>query len=183
MEHYYHSLSGENWFDYKSFYSFAINQLPNNSNMAEIGSWLGRSISYFAVESIIKNKQIKCYCIDIWKPYSEIPNHAFFENDLAYNQFLSNIEPIKNIVTPKRGESSEVCKEFNDQFFDFIFIDAAHDYDNVLKDLNSWYPKLKNNGLIGGHDWHHGPVVQAVNDFFANKKDKIKTNGNCWYIL
>ena len=58
MEHYYKTLPGENWFNYEEFYQFVISQLPENSKMIEVGSWLGRSISYFAVESKIQNKNI-----------------------------------------------------------------------------------------------------------------------------
>lgn len=181
MEHFYHSLPGENWFNYENFYSFIVDNLENNSKMVEVGSWLGRSISYFAVESKIKNKDIKCYCVDIWEPYHEIPNHHLFQNDNAYNQFLTNISKVKDVIEPVRGKSEDVSKEFQDEYFDFIFIDAAHDYDNVMKDLNAWYPKLKKNGIIGGHDYYdNNGVVKAVNNFFSGRK--IEINGPCWFV-
>jgi cephalosporin hydroxylase len=181
MEHYYKNLSGENWFNYEEFYSYAIDVLPNNSKMVEIGSWLGRSISFFVVESIIKNKKIDCTCVDIWQEYDEIKNHPIFENDNAYNTFLQNTSLIKNHITPLRGFSIDVSKNFDDNSLDFIFIDAAHDYQNVLNDLKHWYPKLKVGGLIGGHDYYYtNEVAMAVNDFFNG--EKINVMGPCWYV-
>jgi hypothetical protein len=182
MTHYYQTLTGENWFNYEDFYSFVIDNLPTESKMVEIGSWLGRSISYFAVESKIKSKNIMCYCVDIWRPYDEIPKHDLFDNDNLYNQFLLNTDRVKDVVIPFRGNSQEMSYKFNDNFFDFIFIDAAHDYQNVYDDIKLWLPKLKKNRIIGGHDYYTGnDVYKAVNDFFG--KENVKVNGPCWYVL
>lgn len=182
MEHYYHLQDGENWFNYENFYSFIVDNLNNNSKIVEVGSWLGRSISYFVVESINKQKNINCYCVDIWSPYEEIQTHHLFDGDNAYNTFIKNIEPIKDFVTPLRGKSLEISKKFEDYSLDFIFIDAAHDYQSVLDDVTYWYPKLKENCIIAGHDYYYGnDVYRAVNDFFSSKKS-IDINGPCWYV-
>jgi predicted O-methyltransferase YrrM len=182
MEHFYKELDGENWFNYEDFYTFAISKMENNSNMIEIGSWLGRSISYFVVESIKNKKIIDCNCVDIWEEYSEIKNNPIFVNDGAYHKFLENTSKIKNHINVWRGHSVDVSKNFSDGFFDFIFIDAAHDYDNVTNDIKAWYPKLKSGGLIGGHDYYYtNEVAMAVNDFFKNKQ--IQVMGPCWYVI
>ena len=39
--------------------------------------------------------------------------------------------------------------------YDFIYIDASHEYEDVLNDLKMFLPKLKSNGIIAGHDWGH----------------------------
>ena len=181
MEHFYHTLPGENWFNYEEFYKFIITQLPNDSKMIEIGSWLGRSITYFVVESKIQNKNIDCFCVDIWEPYAEINNHSIFQDDGAYKTFISNIKRVSESITPIRGKSLDICNNFEDNYFDFIFIDASHDYQNVYDDIKNWYPKLKKNCIIGGHDYYYtNEVAKAVDDFFG--KSNIKVNGPCWYI-
>jgi|694.fasta_scaffold36630_4 hypothetical protein len=182
LVHFYNELGGENWFNYENFYSYVIDKLPNDSKMVEIGSWMGKSISYFVMESLIKNKKIDCTCVDIWEPYDEIKNHTVFETVGAFEQFLKNTEKIQNYITPIKGNSVEVSNKFKDKSFDFIFIDAAHDYDSVYKDLVSWYPKLKDGGIISGHDYYYdNDVALAVNDFFKDRE--IKINGPCWYII
>ena len=53
---------------------------------------------------------------------------------------------------------------------DFIFIDADHQYKGVREDLELWYPKIRDGGLIGGHDYghkHHKGVKEAVDEFFG----------------
>ncbi len=51
-----------------------------------------------------------------------------------------------------KGESVEVAKEFENESFDFVFIDADHTYEGVLADLKAWFPKVRCGGLISGHD-------------------------------
>lgn len=59
--------------------------------------------------------------------------------------------------TPKvefvRKMSFEAVKDFPDCHFDFIYVDAVHDYDGALVDLMDWWPKLKPGGVMAGHDY------------------------------
>lgn len=43
--------------------------------------------------------------------------------------------------------------EFEDNSFDFIYLDADHSYEAVKRDLQAWYPKLISGGVIAGHDY------------------------------
>ncbi len=56
-----------------------------------------------------------------------------------------------------------------DEWADFIFIDAAHSYGAVKDDIARWKPKLKPDGWFGGHDYHemHPGVMRAVNEAFG----------------
>ena len=38
---------------------------------------------------------------------------------------------------------------------DLVFVDAAHDYANVKADVLAYWPKLKPEGVISGHDFSH----------------------------
>jgi predicted TIM-barrel fold metal-dependent hydrolase len=51
------------------------------------------------------------------------------------------------------GFSHEIAALYPDRFFDYVWIDAAHDYENVKRDIESWYPKLKSGGVLFGHDY------------------------------
>jgi hypothetical protein len=61
-----------------------------------------------------------------------------------------------------------VVNDFPDNYFDFIYIDSCHLYNAVKSDLNIFLPKLKEGGLMSGHDYlsfDNFGVIQAVNEF------------------
>ena len=92
--------------------------------------------------------------------------------------FLQNIESLKDIITPIRKTSVEASKMFKDGSVDYIMIDAAHDYENVLLDIQHWYPKLSEGGIISGDDLDWPGVNQAVNQYFGN--DFINYSNKIW---
>ena len=63
------------------------------------------------------------------------------------------------------------CLSSRTIFFDFIYIDTTHQYDQTVLELELAYKKIKNNGIVAGHDYHpqmFGEVVNAV-QFFSDK--------------
>lgn len=178
MEHFYKTL-GENWFTYPTLYSTMVEKYPSKSHFVEVGTWKGMSAAYMAVEIINSNKDIKFDCIDIWDyldSQSDIPEDSF-EN--LYEIFLENISPVKHMITPIRELSWDGAKHYKDNSLDFVFIDAAHDYESVKKDINAWFPKVKDGGTIAGHDYAWcDDVKKAVHEFFEGKT--IQTIEGCW---
>jgi len=63
---------------------------------------------------------------------------------------------------------------------DFVYLDAAHDYDNVKLDIKCWYPKVREGGILGGHDIIDEGVKKAVNEKF---KLSYAHFGNEWFIV
>mmetsp|Transcript_6297 Transcript_6297/g.11625 ORF Transcript_6297/g.11625 Transcript_6297/m.11625 type:complete len:300 (-) Transcript_6297:47-946(-) len=49
--------------------------------------------------------------------------------------------------------STECAKLIPDDSIDFIYIDARHDRKGVLEDLQHYWPKLREGGMIAGHDY------------------------------
>jgi len=54
----------------------------------------------------------------------------------------------KNKVIIRRDYSHVVLKEFDDSYFDWIYIDGRHEYDVVKKDLELSDLKVKLGGFI-----------------------------------
>lgn len=82
-------------------------------------------------------------------------------------------------------DSISASKRFKDNSLDFVFIDAAHDYESVKADILAWLPKVKNNGILAGHDYYpehpeYCGVYQAVHEIFDKKF--IKQSGDCFII-
>lgn len=177
MEHYYQNI-GEDWFTFPNLYKEMVQRF-DNAHFVEVGCWKGRSVCYLAVEIINANKNIKVDCVDIFEYSNNQSDIGADKYENIYAQLLDNIKPVRHIVNPIKGESYIVSKFYPFKSLDFIFIDAAHDYDNVLKDIMSWFGRLKNGGIIAGHDYESSDGVRsAVNDFFGENNIQVKEN--CW---
>ncbi len=51
-----------------------------------------------------------------------------------------------------QGDSTVVHNSVPDDSFDAVFIDGNHSYEYVKKDLENYYPKVKDGGIIALHD-------------------------------
>lgn len=183
MKHIYQEIEG--WFDFLNLYSFIVEKSPRNAKLVEVGSWLGKSSSYMAVEIANSNKSINFYCVDTWKGSSEHSDNEMIIKDELYNNFLQNIEPVKEYIKPIRLSSKEASKTFEDETLDFIFIDAGHSYEDVYEDLRYWFPKLKKGGFFAGHDYSHAwpGVVKAVQEWAIENKFIISlVEQSCWLM-
>ena len=71
----------------------------------------------------------------------------------------------------------------NTSKFDLVYIDASHWYDDVVNDINTWLPKIKNGGYLAGHDYIEGiDVLYAVNDFFGKTHSITRYPDSSWVI-
>ena len=183
MKHYYQTI-GEDWFSYPQLYSAVVKYFSDNSIFAEIGSWRGRSSAYMGVEIINQGKEHMMVCIDTWQGSEEHQGHELLANDGLYKEFLKNIDPVNEkrpgTLEAWRTTSQEAAELiYNNGSLDFVFIDAAHDYENVIADIRAWYPKVKEGGVIAGHDYPDWPgVKKAVDEYFG--KSDIVSKYKCW---
>ena len=96
-----------------------------------------------------------------------------------YNLFLTNIEPLRNIITPRRLPSVEAATLYGDETLNLVFIDAAHDAKNVRDDINAWLPKVKRGGIISGHDIHDKDLQNVVQDILG---EYTSTEEDVWFV-
>lgn len=182
IEHFYENIEG--WFTFPKLYSSVVKTLNDNSNIVEVGTWLGKSAAFMAVEIINSKKNINFFCVDTWQGSEEHKNYNIVKEDKLYSQFLKNIELVKDVITPVKMTSIDAAKQFSDNSLDFVFLDAAHDYNNVKNDILTWYPKVKVDGLLAGHDLPWEGVQHAVNNFLNFIKSELIINSElCWGIL
>jgi len=176
LNHYYYNIQG--WSDnFIELYRSVVKEAPENSIFVEVGSWKGRSAAYMGVEILNSGKNIKLYCVDHWMGSQE---HTDIPTDL-FDQFISNVKPISNIVTPIKLESNKSNEYFLDEDCYFVFIDASHDYDNVSKDIKNWFPKVKVGGILAGDDYSMDGVKKAVTEQLPNF-ESVGTEWPYWRI-
>jgi len=69
-------------------------------------------------------------------------------------------------VTIHRQTAHDAAALFADEYFDFVYVDGAHDYENVLHDLKTYDRKLKPQGALLGDDYYdcgmHANAVYGV---------------------
>lgn len=143
--------------------------LPNYNIGVEIGV-LNGDFSFQILNTInIK----KLYLIDPYligeEKYAGGLNTSY-STELDYINLLNRFnDQISNgTIIVDRRFSFDAVNDYPDNIFDFVYIDASHLYKDVLKDLNDWMPKLKNGGLMCGHDYtitQDFGVIKAVDEF------------------
>jgi cephalosporin hydroxylase len=188
MEHFYDTI-GENWFSYADFYKTMVSLFPDGSHFVEVGSWKGRSAVCMMVEIINSGKKIHFECVDEWKyvPTTEQPVSSQEEFDRVYEEFLHNISSVRDLVGTVgiiRLDSAMASALYENESVDFVFLDAAHHYENVLSDIESWLPKIKKGGIIAGHDYFticHPGVKKAVDEMFEDRV-KFIPKQNVWFL-
>jgi predicted O-methyltransferase YrrM len=175
MDHIHNNIQG--WFTFSALYKLMVERF-DNATFVEVGTWKGKSAAFMAVEIANSNKNIKFYCVDPWNGACEDNNPKAYDcvevrTNTLYEHFLNNIKPVENYIIPVRDYSVNAVKQFADHSLDFVFIDASHDYENVKLDLNIWYPKIKKDGVLAGHDYIQFGVKKAVDEFALQNNLKV----------
>ena len=112
--------------------------------------------------------------VDWWKPGPVAQGDVRTTGPENYRRVLDRFAaPIATgQVVVVRQEASDAAQQFDDEQFDWVYIDGDHSYTGVARDLAAWRPKVKWSGFILGHDYceladrDYG-VVRAVNDAVA----------------
>lgn len=65
----------------------------------------------------------------------------------------------KGTVRIHRGYSNELVDRFEQEYFDFIYLDGCHLYESVKQDIKDYYQKVKPDGILGGHDYVSKEVI------------------------
>lgn len=90
-------------------------------------------------------------------------------------------------VIVERKYSHDAAKNYLDNCFDLIYIDACHLYSCVKRDLNDYLRTIEVGGLIAGHDYCEGfpGVIQAVDEFRKENDFEmilLNNNGHDWAL-
>jgi hypothetical protein len=186
MNHYYDMLPGENWFDYQAVYDLILDVVPKGGRFVEVGSWKGRSISYFVVEMINRGLDIGVDCVDLWggNPLNggvDIGGGACGDAGV-YDQFLRNVAPILYKIRVVREDSVKAAGGYGDGSLDAVMLDANHGKEETRANISAWWPKVKVGGILAGHDIDWSWVFEAVGEelYRKNRPGVCKLMGRCW---
>ena len=141
--YYHYSKKTWEWGDFIEKY--------NCKSICEIGVRNGRNFI-----KMIKHDSTLAVAVDSW-----IDDGILARNDKRYtqkeldNQYNELKESLKDkpFVKIIRDYSFNAVKQFPDECFDFIYIDADHTFEGCYQDIIDWYPKVKKGGILCGHDY------------------------------
>ena len=170
------------------------------SVIIEVGSWKGQSA--INMGGVVRGLGLSCkiYCVDTWLGALE-----FWVGDLAgtverdlmlkfgypsvFYQFLSNVihAGLQDVIVPFPNTSLIGARYFGrlGVVADLVYIDASHDFEDVLLDLYAFYPLVREGGVLFGDDYNSGwpGVVRAVDEFVGVKGLVLEVvDGNFWLI-
>jgi predicted O-methyltransferase YrrM len=128
--------------------------LPVCGTAIEVGSYAGESAEIF----LQSGKVAHITCVD---PFFDEDVEREFDRRMA--AFPGRVTKIK-ALSMAALEGLLRCAQY-----DFIYIDARHDYPSASWDIRHWQMLLRPGGYIGGHDYTEKQpgVVRAVNEEFG----------------
>lgn len=124
--------------------------------VAEIGTWQGESTKTYI--DTIRNCNGHLYAVDWFKGSENAGpgSHGYSKNvdkkNKVLENFHKNLNGYQDIITVLEGKSHDMIKQIPDNSLDICFIDCDHRYDAVYKDIELCIPKMKEGGILCGHD-------------------------------
>lgn len=136
----------------------------------EIGSFQGES-----AEIMLSTGRIATlYCVDAWADGYDDADEASSQASIAERAFDLRFRDENRIVKVK-GYSYDMAVQLRDGV-DFIYVDGCHRPEAVTRDLQLYAPKVKNGGIIAGHDYEprrFRPLMQAVDAFLGRSPEHV----------
>jgi len=139
-----------------------LDYFPKNAVVAEIGVAEGA----FSEKILAVTEPRQLHLIDVWD------SERFGDDAMrtVLDRFADAIAAGRVVV--HRGRSQDVLGAFDDGTFDWVYLDTSHTYADTLAELELCRLKVKDDGLIAGHDYAAGNiesglrygVVEAVNE-------------------
>lgn len=154
--------------------------------MAEVGVWQGNMSRWL----LTCMPYLTLHMIDPWM--AGVPGTPWYDkgdkfgkkpqeqHDIHYQLCCTLAKQYKPRARILRQPSVEAAKQFADGSLDLVFIDAAHEYEDVCLDIKAWHKKVRPGGYLSGHDYrpdgNYFGVVRGVNETTAELGLKI----DCW---
>lgn len=147
----------------------------------EIGADIGHTSEY-----LLQNlPELELHMVDPYENYLDWNGNNIQDRQKIFEIIKERLTPFKDRYTLHRKRSDDAKDDFEDDYFDFIFIDGLHTYEQLTKDCQNFYSKVKNGCLFSGHDYN---VIEGVNRAvkeFAKTKNKeiLETECDVWYWI
>ncbi len=149
----------------------AARSLPDGARWEEIGTLCGRSLLAVGLQLPAKSTLVSVDRNWGGELRAGMTAHHVFDE-------LARTRGDDLLLHAVRGASVNVAETFPDDWFDVVFIDAAHDYESVRADLRAWRRTVKPGGMLCGHDYSRDwpDVKRVVDEYFPDRE----LHGSIW---
>jgi hypothetical protein len=173
---------------YRSTYGSTIARVPSRDELPALlnargllgrGAEIGVKKGGFSDYLLSNWRGTELISIDPWQSaapdeYVDRSNVSQDEFEQYYRETRERLERHGSRSSIWRMTSVEGAARVPARSLDFVYIDARHDYESVKEDLEAWCAKVRPGGILAGHDYVDGDLVQgrfhvksAVDEFFA----------------
>jgi len=149
-----------------------IAKVRENKHKNMVGAEIGVAGGIHAYNILRVLPMKKLYLID---PY---------EYDKICYKAKNLLHPFNKKIEFIRQKSYNAINSIPDNL-DFVYIDGDHSYYGVRNDFSHYYPKVKNGGIIGGHDFNIRTmgVVYFVLELHKSYGRNVFVKGNDWWLI
>jgi hypothetical protein len=122
---------------------------------------------------------------EFWNTWKLIPNEASIDYRDHYatasktREILNAYPAYSNIRRHKVDVTTDLASIFEHNYYDAIYIDGAHDYSSVSRDIRAVVPLLHKDGILLGDDFDSQSVAKAVGYQLGRS---VRTAGSQWWI-
>lgn len=163
----------DGWFNWRSAQEEAVAQFPDGARFVEVGTYLGRSLCSLGELVERSGKRITIIGVDTCRGsgpegWREKDYHSAavqqgggtFAGALHKNVLDCGFaDKIQLIIS----DSAAASRLFADASFEWVHLDARHDYASVKADIEAWLPKVKTGGWLSGDDYDEEKWPEVVN--------------------
>jgi len=154
----------------------------------ELGTWLGESAEWM-LDTIFTHERSEYYCVDTFEG-SEEHRLAGIDCSVCEGETRKRLDRFGGREIIHKARSDHAMKHFLRGFdFDFIYVDAAHDAMNVLRDSVLAWDLLKVGGVMIWDDYLWAVMADeaqrprlAIDGFLACYSGRYEILGMGWQV-
>lgn len=181
--------------DIVRFYKQIVDRYQSGDIFVELGCWLGRSTCALAQFINDSGKDITFFAIDHGIGSDEEIHRKLIRRyddviavPLVYNIVKCGVRHRVNFIM---ADAIKISKFFQDNSLAFVFLDDAHTSEHIQQEIDIWRPKIRDGGIIAGHDYYSdnipGWVRGAVNHKFQCRDEALALHdglyNSCWAFV
>jgi hypothetical protein len=152
---------------------------------AELGCYEGQTADFILTQC----PEFRLLCVDLWHPMdvglekskeTGVAPYTIQMMEAAKAKARAVFEKHAGRMSVLELHTVDAAKEVPDESLDFVFIDADHSTEAVVRDAMDWMPKVRHAGYLLGHDEDWPSVRRALAQLWTNGYTLLR--GNVWMV-